>query len=285
MNNISQAVILCGGYGSRINKITKYRAKPLIKYYNRNFIEYLIFFLSKYRFREVLLLTHYKSKLFKKLYDKKTIFGLKLKCVSSKEKLGTGGSLKYAEKYLKNYFFLCNGDTIFNQDITNFISGAEKKNIVTTAYGQEELTKKIKSSGNYIINKIKLFKVINFINKKKFSLESDVIPLIKKQKKKYYKNFFLDIGSYRSLNFAKLWIKKKVFSKFAIFDRDGVFNIDTGYVHNKQKFIWNKNIFSLLKYLKKKNYLIFIVTNQSGIGRQFFTINQFNNLNNWMLNF
>ena len=87
MNNISQAVILCGGYGSRINKITKYRAKPLIKYYNRNFIEYLIFFLSKYRFREVLLLTHYKSKLFKKLYDKKTIFGLKLKCVSSKEKI------------------------------------------------------------------------------------------------------------------------------------------------------------------------------------------------------
>ena len=38
MKNIFQAVILCGGYGSRIKKISKYRAKPLIKFFDINFI-------------------------------------------------------------------------------------------------------------------------------------------------------------------------------------------------------------------------------------------------------
>ena len=59
-------------------------------------------------------------------------------------------------------------EILYLTKILQILFQVPKKNIVTTAYGQEELTKKIKSSGNYIINKIKLFKVINFINKKKF---------------------------------------------------------------------------------------------------------------------
>ena len=48
MNNIFQAVILCGGYGTRIKKYTKYTPKSLIKFFNNNFIEYLIFNLSRF---------------------------------------------------------------------------------------------------------------------------------------------------------------------------------------------------------------------------------------------
>ena len=283
MNNIFQAVILCGGYGTRIKKFTKYTPKPLIKFFNNNFIEYLIFNLSRFKIKEILLLIHYKEKLFKKLYDNKIFYGVKIKCISSKEPLGTGGSIKIAERFLQNYFLLCNGDTLFNINYKNFISKIDKNRTVTTAYGIDFVSKQQKSSGNYIINKNKIFKKIKELNGSKFSLETDLMPLLKNKKQKIFKNHYLDIGSYKGIKFAPYWIKKNIFKNFVIFDRDGVFNIDKGYVFKKKDFLWNKNIFPILKYLNKKNYLIFIITNQSGIGRGYYSTKQFYNLNDWML--
>lgn len=54
-------------------------------------------------------------------------------------------------------------------------------------------------------------------------------------------------------------------------DRDGTINPDSGYIDSPKKF----NIFSAarsgLKLLARHGYLLFVVTNQSGIGRGFFT--------------
>ncbi len=283
MNNIFQAVILCGGYGTRIKKFTRYTPKSLIKFFDKNFIEYLIFYLSSFKIKEILLLIHYKQKLFRKLYHNKTFYGVKIKCIESKEALGTGGSIKIAEKFLQNYFLLCNGDTLFSINYSNFISKIDKKKTITTAYGIDFVSKKQKSSGNYIINRNKIFREIKEFHGSKFSLEKDLIPLIKNKKKRIFKNDYIDIGSYKGINYASLWIKKNIFRKFVIFDRDGVFNLDKGYVYKKNDFLWNKNIFLFLKYLNRKKYLIFIVTNQSGIGRGYYSINQFYNLNKWML--
>jgi len=40
--NLSQAVIFCGGLGTRLKNITKNNSKPLLKINNKNFILYLI---------------------------------------------------------------------------------------------------------------------------------------------------------------------------------------------------------------------------------------------------
>ena len=70
----------------------------------------------------------------------------------------------------------------------------------------------------------------------------------------------------------------------AIFlDRDGIINIDKGYVYLQNDFIFNPDIFDVLKYLQKKDFQFFIVTNQSGIGRGIFSEQDFLNLNNWMI--
>ena len=58
----------------------------------------------------------------------------------------------------------------------------------------------------------------------------------------------------------------KIFTKPALFlDRDGVINKDTGYVFRKEKFIWRKNIINFIKNYNKKNFYVFVVTNQSGV--------------------
>ena len=74
---IDQAIILCGGYGSRLGKLTKKIPKPLIKIYRKPFIEFLLDHLEKNNFKEVILLCHYQYLQFeeyvKKLKKKRNI--------------------------------------------------------------------------------------------------------------------------------------------------------------------------------------------------------------------
>lgn len=67
-------------------------------------------------------------------------------------------------------------------------------------------------------------------------------------------------------------------------DRDGVINVDTHYVHREENFIFQDGIFELVKQANAKKYEVIIVTNQSGIGRGFFSQKQFISLTSWMVN-
>jgi len=71
----------------------------------------------------------------------------------------------------------------------------------------------------------------------------------------------------------------------AIFlDRDGVINKEVGYLHRINDFIFIDGVFTTLNFLKNRGYNFFIVTNQSGIGRGYYRIEDFKILNDWMLN-
>ncbi len=72
--------------------------------------------------------------------------------------------------------------------------------------------------------------------------------------------------------------------KKALFlDRDGVINIDHGYVSKREDFEFTEGIFDLLRLFLGKDYLLFIVTNQSGIGRGYYSEEDFLTLTSWML--
>ncbi len=71
-------------------------------------------------------------------------------------------------------------------------------------------------------------------------------------------------------------------NKGLFLDRDGVINIDHGYVHKVQDFDFVSGIFDLTLEAVNKGYLIFVITNQAGIGRGFYSLNEFNLLTDWM---
>ena len=100
--------------------------------------------------------------------------------------------------------------------------------------------------------------------------------------KKFPGNNFIDIGTKKDLNLAKklipLWQKNKV----VFFDRDGVLNKDTGYVHKSKDFIWLNGAKEAIKYLNNNNYKIIIISNQSGIGRGYYKEKNVVALHRWI---
>ena len=71
-------------------------------------------------------------------------------------------------------------------------------------------------------------------------------------------------------------------NKAIILDRDGTINFDRDYVHKIKDFEFIPKTFENLKRLQEK-YLLFIYTNQSGIGRGYYSEKDFLILNNHML--
>ena len=73
-------------------------------------------------------------------------------------------------------------------------------------------------------------------------------------------------------------------NKKAIFlDRDGTINIEKDYLYKITDFEFLPGVIEALKLLQENNFLLIIITNQSGIARGYYTEEQYRNLNNWML--
>ena len=292
-------IILAGGKGTRIKKYLNNNPKPLIKIDTSSILDKILFQVCKYQFRRIFILTGYKSeKIFKKFNNKLINFN-KITCIREKKLLGTGGYIKKNLNQFTKSFYVMNADSYCDFDYNKF-----KDLKISNAYGKIILTKNNdyksnKKLSNLIIdknNKVKLSNKKNglmnagiyffkrkcfeqkVINNSHISLEDEIIlPLIKDNKilGLQNKNFFLDIGTPKNLLRAKNLFKKNLLKPGIFLDRDGTINEDYGYVHDFNKFKLKKNILKTLKYLKNKKVYFFIVTNQAGIAKKKFTLNEF----------
>ena len=72
-------------------------------------------------------------------------------------------------------------------------------------------------------------------------------------------------------------------NKAIFLDRDGVINVEKNYLYKIEDFEFIDGVIEALKYLQDKGYLLFIITNQSGINRGYYTKKDFYKLTDWML--
>lgn len=68
-----------------------------------------------------------------------------------------------------------------------------------------------------------------------------------------------------------------------LLDRDGVINVDHGYVGKAEQFSFIPGLFPFLRTASDRGFRLAILTNQSGVARGYYTEDEYQNLTKWML--
>jgi NDP-sugar pyrophosphorylase family protein len=109
------AVILCGGFGTRLSGALAGLPKSLAPIAGRPFLDYLLAHLAAAGIREIVLCTGYRGESIEAEYGRGTRLGLSISYSSESSPLGTAGALKNAALQIRSdLFFFLNGDSFLD---------------------------------------------------------------------------------------------------------------------------------------------------------------------------
>lgn len=116
-----KALILAGGRGTRLGKLTKAVPKPLLKIAGKTVLEYQIELLRKYAVREIIVLISHLGHKIKDYLGNGKKWGVTISYLEEIKPLGTAGGVKKIEQSLLDDFLVLYGDVLLNVDLARFI--------------------------------------------------------------------------------------------------------------------------------------------------------------------
>ncbi|MEJ2295285.1 MAG: nucleotidyltransferase family protein, partial [Candidatus Lokiarchaeota archaeon] len=119
---MTKAIILSGGWGTRLRPLTCTIPKTLIPVVNKPVIERQILLLKAAGVKEIVLAVSVMSDVVKKYFKDGARLNVKLDYTDEKYPMGTAGAIRLAEDHLKgDNFFMLNGDVIMNFDFSDML--------------------------------------------------------------------------------------------------------------------------------------------------------------------
>tara|TARA_Y100000741_G_scaffold13621_1_gene10769 strand:- start:44 stop:1252 length:1209 start_codon:yes stop_codon:yes gene_type:complete len=293
MREIKQAVIFCGGLGTRLGKITKNLPKPMIEVGGKPFLEHLIIQLKKNGIKDLFLLVGYKHEIIQSYFGNGKDFDINIKYSYMPFKAKTGSRLFQIKDKLKDKFILlyCDNYSSLNIHKLNSEFTKLKKSILISL-----VKKKIGNCGYNKINKKVSYKIKrsiknDFVEIGYMIVSKKILKNLKKKDKDFSK-FLLKISrknlivgienkhGYASIGDKKrLSLTRKLFNNnnTLITDRDGVLNISpkSRYLTDVTELKINKNFCSKLP--KYSNLIC--ITNQAGLSTKDLLLKNLNKIN------
>ena len=288
-----QAVILCGGIGSRLGALTATTPKPLLPIDGTPFLERLLTEVRRFGVDRILFLAaHQAAAIAACAADACPRLGLGFEISIEPARAGTGGALWHAKGHLDEVFFLLNGDSWFDINILDLALRLGDDDVAALAvrrvddaarYGTVELddgrvrrfTEKTGEAGAGLVNGgvyIARHALVDHLEPT-CSLELDALTPLASQGRVAggaYDGFFLDIGIPSDFARAQTEVPAAQRRPAAFLDRDGVLNEDRGYVGEVERFAWLPGAPEAIKTLNDRGLFVFVVTNQAGVARGFY---------------
>ncbi|MCI8477017.1 MAG: D-glycero-beta-D-manno-heptose 1,7-bisphosphate 7-phosphatase [Oscillospiraceae bacterium] len=289
---VSQAVILAGGYGTRLKPFTDSNPKPMYPFEGKPFLEYLIEQVYSFGIRDIVLLLGYLPEKITDYFGDGSKWGVHITYSTTPVEYETGLRLKTATPLIADEFLLLYCDNYCPIDFRQLMSRYEENNAMiqftayqnldgytksnlhlaenglVEVYDKKRLTPGLQGVdiGYAIVNK----KVFELLPEENHNFEAVVYPALVAQKKLYAsvtQHRYYSVGSWERIELTKGFFQPK---KVIFLDRDGTLNVRPPracYIEKPEDFVWLPGAKEAIKTLKDAGYFIILISNQPGIAR------------------
>ncbi len=301
-----EAIILAGGFGTRLKPCIDNLPKPLAPIGGKPFLFYLLDYLYANGVRRAIVSTGYLAELIEETIGR-TYRGMVIDYCREDTPLGTGGAIKKAlGMCCDEYAVTANGDSFFDVDLFEMqklheesgcpitlaareVPWAEHSGFLTVTNGRLSgfrekgvMAPGLINGGIYFIDR----SFFDGITEEKFSfekviLEGNCCPVAVFESNGY----FIDIGipeNYKKAEEEKDFLVSKRKRRAVFLDRDGTINHDPGHLYRTEDFEFLPDADKAIASLKKKGYLTIVITNQAGIAKNLYKAEDVDNLHKYI---
>ncbi|MBR6531938.1 MAG: HAD-IIIA family hydrolase [Clostridia bacterium] len=295
-----KAVIMAGGFGKRLQKLSGDRPKPMVEICDRPVLEYQIENLRRFGITDIIIVVHHLKDKIMRYFGDGSYLNVNISYYEEDTPLGTAGALFKIKDRLTDDFLLINGDLIFSIDFSKMIDFHVRNNALATLlvhpnshpYDSElvvcnkehVVTDWFKNDGHgnytncvnagiHILSK----KVLDSIHaEEKLNLRADVIePVIPTGKVFAYRSaeYVKDMGTAERLRHVTSDVEKGIVlgkradkrQKAVFLDRDGTINKYKGYITSPKQLELINGAAAAIKKINRSGYLAIVVTNQPSV--------------------
>ncbi|WNX84092.1 HAD-IIIA family hydrolase [Agathobaculum sp. NTUH-O15-33] len=301
-----EAIVLAGGFGTRLAHIVSDVPKPMAPVCGRPFLRFILDDLQAKGIERVVLAVGYKQEVIRNFFGE-AYRGMQVIYSSEETPLFTGGAIKQALRLCREQQVLvANGDTYFDVDLSAMeralatqpgaIILAAKRMFDFDRYGVLELEgdrvaafqektscrEGLINGGIYLLEKTAL----DHVQEDAFSFETAVLEPAAQAGKVYaveQPGYFIDIGVPEDYAAAQQSMKERApVNRAAFFDRDGTINVDIHYLHRPEDLQFIEGMPQFIRKWNDWGYKVIVVTNQAGIARGYYTENDMRALHRYM---
>lgn len=295
---VTQCAVLTGDLSAYPGALPAPLRGPLAHCGDRPFLAWLMREFVRYGVTEFLLLTsRLSAKAERAVADIQASLPRTARITLSTEPVGagTGGAVFQARKQLDDRFLLCNGTSLFDCNLAKLLADAavddlgvlgrillrrsdEPSQYGTVSIERDRVTalrnRPTLGSGTMVNGGVYMLRksLIDRLGEA-CSLEGNVLPQLAVDgalRGTVASGYFRDMELPGDAERAQTEIPKLLHRKALFMDRDGVLNIDNGYVGSLDRFEWVDGALDAIRYATQAGWHVFIVTNQSGVARGLF---------------
>lgn len=309
MSAIRQAAVLVGGLGTRLGALVADAPKPMLPVAGRPFVSWLIQELSRFGIEDVVLLTGHLSEVVEAALPsllQQLPRAVRVRVSREPVRAGTGGALHHAAALLEDRFLLVNGDSFFDCPLGPILAAKPEPGVVGRL-----MLREVPDASRYGVVALEGDHVTAFAARAaagqpgtingglyafersileqvspQCSLEHDVLPRLASAgalRGRLGQGWFIDIGIPEDLARAQEELPRRLSRPALFLDRDGVINVDHGWVGTQERFEWMPGALAAMAEATGRGWHVFVVTNQSGVARGHYTEADVQALQRWVL--
>lgn len=127
-----KAVIMAGGFGTRLRPLTCNIPKPMVPVANAPILEHIVKLLKNHGITDLICILYFQPEIIQDYFEDGSDFGVSISYITAQEDLGTAGCVKNAEEMLDDTFLVMSGDVLTDFNLTDIINFHKEKRAIAT---------------------------------------------------------------------------------------------------------------------------------------------------------